>query len=71
MNRDETHTWAQTPIDTGISRESLLTIGEIPGHAGLSSTRIYARLSLDAVSEAVDKTVTAMLAAGKGEDDGE
>jgi integrase len=53
--------------------ESLLTIGKILGHANLSSTQIYARLSLDAVKSAVDKTVSTMLAAakGKGEDDGE
>lgn len=50
--------------------ESLLTIGKILGHADLSSTQIYARLSLDSVKSAVDKTVSTMLAAnGKGPDD--
>ena len=53
--------------------ESLLTIGKILGHTDLSSTQIYARLNLDAVKGAVNKTVATMLAAanGKGEDDGE
>ena len=51
--------------------ESLLVIGKILGHASPMSTQVYARLNLDSVRVAVDKTVSAMLEAGKGGDDGE
>ncbi len=53
--------------------ESLVVIGKILGHANLSSTQIYARLSLDSVKGAVDETVSTMLEAAndKGDDDGE
>ena len=51
--------------------ESLVIIGKMLGHASLTSTQIYARLYLEAIKSAVDKTVSTMLeAANGGEEDG-
>ncbi len=43
---------------------SLTIIGASLGHKDVSTTQIYARLSVDPVREAVAKATTAMLAAG-------
>lgn len=43
----------------------ILTIAKALGHADLSSTEVYARLSVDPVREAVDKATEAMLGAAE------
>jgi len=44
---------------------SIAIIGAALGHRDLKSTQVYSRLQLDAVRDAVSKTTTAMLEAGK------
>ena len=43
---------------------SLVVIGASLGHKDVSTTAIYARLSVDPVRQAVEKATSAMLAAG-------